>query len=206
MCGTGRRLVAVARRFGPSVAYVGQDPGRSRVDAAARALADAGAGGVELVVGSPATDDALARFRRSADTVVCMPPTKSSWLTDDASPGLPWEFGPPSQLDSHLAWLQICYGYLRPGGTAVVPVSSSPHRRQRPVIRCPRAVTSSYGAGRTRPPYVCFGPFRRVGVGVGVGDGLGVGLGVTEGLAVGVAVGFGGLAMSPATSDRTAGS
>ena len=76
------------------------------------------------MVGSPLTDDALARHQRAADTVVCMPPSKSSSLTDDASSGLAWEFGPPSQLDSHLAWLQICYGYLRPGGTAVVPVPS----------------------------------------------------------------------------------
>ena len=44
MCGTGRMLVAVAQRFGAAVAYVGQDPDPARVDVAARAMADAGAG------------------------------------------------------------------------------------------------------------------------------------------------------------------
>jgi SAM-dependent methyltransferase len=123
ICGHGRMLVAAARRFGPSVAYVGQDPDPSRVDAATRALVDAGAR-ADVLVGSPLTDDALSRYRRTADLVICQPPIKSPSLNDDASPSLPWEFGPPGQADSHLAWLQICYGYLKPGGTAVVPVPS----------------------------------------------------------------------------------
>ncbi len=123
ICGYGRMLVAAARRFGPSVAYVGQDPDPSRVETATRALVDAGAR-ADVLVGSPLTDDALSRYRRSADLVVCQPPIKSPSLNDDASPSLPWEFGSPGQADSHLAWLQICYGYLKPGGTAVVPVPS----------------------------------------------------------------------------------
>jgi SAM-dependent methyltransferase len=121
-CGTGLMLAAAASRLGPSVAYAGQDPDRSKVEVAATELADAGVRSAELLVGSPLVDDALSRYRGAADAVVCLPPGKSSWLADEATLALPWAFGPPSQLDPYLAWLQICYAYLKPGGAAVTPM------------------------------------------------------------------------------------
>jgi SAM-dependent methyltransferase len=121
-CGTGDMLAAVARRFGPSTAYVGQEADHAQLDAARRALADAGVKPAGLSAGSPMVDDALARYRRAADVVVCLPPVKSPWLSDEATFDLPWEFGPPSQLDPYLAWLQICYSYVKPDGIAVLPV------------------------------------------------------------------------------------
>jgi hypothetical protein len=121
MCGNGRMLVAAARRFGPSVTYVGQDQDRSRVDSAARALADAGARGSGLAVGWPLSNDVLARYRRGASAVVCQPPMRSSWLPPETNVQT-WEFAPPGQTDQYQAWLQICYGYVRPGGTAVLPL------------------------------------------------------------------------------------
>jgi SAM-dependent methyltransferase len=124
-CGRGVLLAAAARRLGASVAYAGQDPERSTVEFAREAVIEAGATAVELLVGSPLVDDALARYRGAADAVVCLPPGKSAWLADSASADLPWDFGTPSTVDPYLAWLQICYTYLRAEGAAVVAMPSS---------------------------------------------------------------------------------
>lgn len=128
-CGPGLMLAAAARRLGPSVAYAGQDTDRSTVETAIRVLSDAGARAVELVEGSPLANDGLVRYRGAADAVLCLPPAKSTQLSDDATLELPWEFGPPSLTDPYLAWLQICYTYLKPGGTAVVPVPAAASSR-----------------------------------------------------------------------------
>ena len=121
-CDAGTLLTGAARRFGDATVYVGQDPDRAKVEAARRALADVGVSSDGIVVGSPFLDDALGRYREAADAVVCLPPTRATWPADEAIRDLPWAFGPPSQLDPYLAWLQICYAYLRPNGVAVVPV------------------------------------------------------------------------------------
>src|SRR5690606_36142132 len=119
-CDAGTMLAAAARRFGASANYVGQDPDRASIEAARRALTNTGVNASGLVVGSPFLDDALSRYREAADAVVCLPPTRATWPADEALLDLPWAFGPPSQLDPYLAWVQICYAYLKPDGVAVV--------------------------------------------------------------------------------------
>jgi len=122
VCDAGILLAGAARRFGDTAIYVGQDPDRANVEAARKALSEVGVNSAGVVVGSPFLDDALSRYREGADAVVCLPPTRATWPADDAILDLPWAFGPPSQLDPYLAWVQICYAYLKPNGVAVVPV------------------------------------------------------------------------------------
>jgi hypothetical protein len=121
-CDTGAMLAAAARRFGPTLAYLGQDLDRAKVDSTRRTLVEAGVAASGVVVGSPFVDDALARYRGAADAVVCLPPTGASWPPDETNLAVPWEFGPPSQVDPYLAWMQVCYSYLKPGGVAVLPM------------------------------------------------------------------------------------
>ncbi|MGE5156222.1 MAG: N-6 DNA methylase, partial [Betaproteobacteria bacterium] len=124
-CGTGLMLVAAVRRLGPSSRYVGQDPDWSKVDRAARAVAATGVGSADVRVGSPLADDALIDQRRTADAVVSLPPARLALSPDELSVDLPWEFGAPSHLDPYLAWLQVCYAYVRPGGSAVVAMPAA---------------------------------------------------------------------------------
>jgi len=121
-CDGGTMLAAAATRLGPSVVYLGQDLDRGNVHTARRVLAEAGVNSDGIAVGSPFGDDALARYRQAAAAVVCLPPVRTTWPADELSLDLPWEFAPPSQLDPYLAWLQVCYAYVRPGGFAVVPM------------------------------------------------------------------------------------
>mgnify|MGYP002620602694 FL=1 len=122
VCDAGTLLAGAARRFGDAAVYVGQDPDRANVEAARKALSEVGVNSAGVVVGSPLLDDALSRYREEADAVVCLPPSRATWPADEAILDLPWAFGPPSQLDPYLAWVQICYAYLKPNGMAVVPV------------------------------------------------------------------------------------
>jgi SAM-dependent methyltransferase len=140
-CGTGAMLAGAAQRFGVTTTYVGQDPDRANVEAARRALAEVDVNSADLFVGSPFTDDPLGRYRGAADAVVCLPPTRVTWPADEAMLDLPWAFGPPSQLDPYLAWLQVCYAYLKPDGVAVVlmppaaPVRASGRRVRSELLR-----------------------------------------------------------------------
>jgi SAM-dependent methyltransferase len=121
-CGPGLMLAAAAQRLGPSVRYAGQDGDPANVTAAANALADARVSGAEIAVGSAFDTDALATYRGVADVLVCMPPARSSWSSDESSLDLPWEFGPPHPADPYLAWLQVCYSYLKADGQAIIPM------------------------------------------------------------------------------------
>jgi SAM-dependent methyltransferase len=121
-CGPGLMLAAAAQRLGPSVRYAGQDGDPANVTAAANTLAAAGMAGAEIAVGSAYDSDALASYRGVADVVVCVPPGRSSWSSDEASLDLPWEFGPPHPADPYLAWLQVCYSYLKADGHAIMPM------------------------------------------------------------------------------------
>jgi SAM-dependent methyltransferase len=126
-CGAGLMLAAAARRLGPSSRYLGQDLDRSTVERASLALADAGVGAisVELLLGSPLAGDALIRRRGTADVVVSLPPARLALSPDELSVDLPWEFGAPSQVDPYLAWLQVCYAYVRPGGLVLVAMPAA---------------------------------------------------------------------------------
>lgn len=56
---------------------------------------------------------------------VCVPPLDPPKRTAErVDRGKSWEFGEPTGRDSELAWVQQCYGYLRPRGVAVVAVSA----------------------------------------------------------------------------------
>ncbi len=123
--GGGAMLAAVARRFGAATTYVGQDPDRTRLDSARKRLAQAGVARAELFPGSPFGTDALERYRGAADVVVCLLSPKPAWPAGAPNPDLPWEFGSPGSTDPHLAWLQICYLYLKAGGTAVAATPPS---------------------------------------------------------------------------------
>jgi hypothetical protein len=125
-CDAGALLAAAAARFGPSTTYLGEDLDTAKVDTARRALTEAGVKADGVTVGSPMTDDTLVRHRGRVDAVVCLPPTRATWPAEEpAALDLPWEFAPPSQLDPYLAWLQICYAYLRPDGVAVLPMPAA---------------------------------------------------------------------------------
>jgi len=99
--GSGQLLRAAAARFGSRTSYVGQD-----LD---------GAGGYPT--GSPLVDDQLAGYRLAADVVICAPPLVP---VDVSYTDRLWEFGPPAQTDGPLAWLQLAFEYVKPGGTAIV--------------------------------------------------------------------------------------
>ena len=123
-CGSGTLLAAAARRFGAETAYLGQDADRGQVAEAHRALAEAGVPTSGLHTGSPMVDDALSRFRGAVDAVVCAPPARAPWPADE--PAIEhWAFGSASPAEPYLAWLQLCYAYLKPGGVAVVTMPFS---------------------------------------------------------------------------------
>lgn len=119
-CATGSALVTAAERFGDGVRLAGQDGLKDNVDQALARFIEEGQGPAEIVVGEPFGDDALAGYQGKADAVICMPPVKSSWSVDEAAYDHRWEFGPPHHMDSALAWLQLCFAYVKPGGHAIV--------------------------------------------------------------------------------------
>src|SRR5690606_34966605 len=59
VCDAGTLLAGAARRFGDTTVYAGQDPDRAKVEAARRALSEAGVNAAGIVVGSPFLDDTL---------------------------------------------------------------------------------------------------------------------------------------------------
>ncbi|WP_344128315.1 N-6 DNA methylase [Luedemannella flava] len=126
-CGLGAILAAVAGELPPTVRIVGQDPSTIDVNTANRLLAEAGAHHAEALVGSPFGEDALRAYRGTADLAVCLAPGRLDGESENWASELHWEFGQPSPADAALGWLQVCYGYLKPGGLAIVvmPYSAS---------------------------------------------------------------------------------
>ncbi len=120
-CGPGTLLAAAAHRLGPGTRYAAQDADPANVQAAIRALADAGAQTAEIAVGSPLDNDTLASYRGLADLVVSLPRGKAL-QQDEWSFSQSWEFGLSPSVDRPLAWLQVCYSYVKPGGQVLMPM------------------------------------------------------------------------------------
>jgi N-6 DNA Methylase len=89
----GGVLEAAAVRFGTKVRYVDRD------------------------IDDPTGIAALSEFRLAADIVVSTSPLRA---VDPSLSDHLWEFGPPSQVDGALASMQLAYGCVKRGGTALV--------------------------------------------------------------------------------------
>ncbi|BCJ77438.1 hypothetical protein CS0771_69820 [Catellatospora sp. IY07-71] len=119
-CGTGSALVAAARRFGGAIRYAGQDVSPARVQMTGQRLEESSRVASELSEGEPFEHDRLAGHWGQADAVICMPPSKAAWQAEDGAFDHRWEFGPPHQQDVSLAWLQLCFAYVKPSGSATL--------------------------------------------------------------------------------------
>ena len=119
-CGDGSLLAAAAIRLGAArsgsrIRFVGEDVGAVQVEMARAQLHEAGVGNSEVTVGTP-DRGALAG---TADAVISAPVAALSSPPPDE---MSWEFGQPARADVSLAWVQIAYAYLKPGGIAVIAV------------------------------------------------------------------------------------
>lgn len=119
-CVDGSCLAAVAALGGGRPTYVGQCMDEADAATSRGLLAEAGARATDIVVGEP-FDDTLAAYLGRADVVVSNPPPMPLFAAEDAFDRR-WEFGPPNRGDAALAWVQVAYSYLKPGGHAALTV------------------------------------------------------------------------------------
>jgi hypothetical protein len=124
-CFQATLLMAAADRFGDRVKLAGQD-----IDESATAFASLNLRGrvdcvpYEIQTGDSLLDSRLDRYLGLAAAVVCEPPLDmSAWPSNELATDPRWVFGVPDSRDGELAWVQLCYAYLRPGGIAVVAIS-----------------------------------------------------------------------------------
>ncbi|GAA1775117.1 N-6 DNA methylase [Actinomadura chokoriensis] len=124
-CGSGWLLASVAVPAKADVAFAGQDADAGAVETARDGFDDAGRVPAVLKQGDPFISDSLAEFRMGADAVVCAPPIGAQGPSrpiplDRLTLDPRWEFGLPAPADPVGIWAQICYSYLKPGGTAIL--------------------------------------------------------------------------------------
>jgi SAM-dependent methyltransferase len=124
-CGAGRLLTSAASTAKTSVSFAGQDIESAAVETARDGFENISRNPLLLAQGDPFTQDALGEFRMRADVVLCAPPIGAQGaarpiplaeLTLDPR----WEFGLPAASDPVGVWVQICFSYLKPGGTAIL--------------------------------------------------------------------------------------
>lgn len=124
-CGSGAMLLAAAERFGDTVRLAGQEIDDRLVKTAVVSLGENASGAAyEVHAGDSLLEDQLSPLRGKASAVVCEPPFDSpAWPASELATDPRWEFGIPAPRDSELAWVQHCYGFLKPRGVAVVAVT-----------------------------------------------------------------------------------
>lgn len=116
-CVDGDALAAVISRFGGHLSYVAQSFSPSSA-AKNEWLLHGLAPTAHVVAGEP-FDDTLAEHLGHADAVVSIPPASGAVAIEKVFHDR-WEFGPPAKGDVPLAWAQIAFAYLKPGGIAVI--------------------------------------------------------------------------------------
>lgn len=124
-CASGTVLAAAADRFADRIAVAGRDiDERASSKAAARMRRRNDLLGYDIRAGDSMLGDNLRSLIGGVAAVVCEPPLDvPEWPRDDLATDPRWRFGVPAPRDGELAWVQLCYAYLRPGGVAVVAVS-----------------------------------------------------------------------------------
>ncbi|GAB3651956.1 hypothetical protein GCM10027589_09060 [Actinocorallia lasiicapitis] len=124
-CGRGETLLAALALSRGGVDFAGQDVDLAAVEDCGERFGRARRHLAEIAVGSPFGEDRLARFRQEADAVLCLPPLSAVHPArpvplEDLTYDQRWEFGLPAASDLVGCWSQMCYSYLKPGGTAVI--------------------------------------------------------------------------------------